>query len=250
MRAARPDVEAREQLIAAAAGERVFAQGADSRPLSRPRRSGRGFEGRPWLPAAAPVGRGPFVVPDIPQEPRIPCGNPRCLAHTEHRYRHDIVDLAADPAGHDLVVVAFNPHCPDTIGSPTFRHITNLAAALRVRTAVVVNLCSLRSGEPSDLDATSIPSAGWEQNRAHVDRALADATLVITAWGTTTAARTGNGRIAEERRHIEAELRVGISAARLQVGRIGPGWHPSVWVRQSASLPVADWLRERRDLAD
>src|SRR3954453_19335513 len=113
------------------------------------------------------------------EKPWNGCDADGVLRHTafRHLYRLRLENPVDD--GHDVLVIAFNPNCPDDTSSATFRYIERLAAHLGGRTVTVVNPVPRRSASPDLLDLRDVPAERLQLNRAVVERAVMDASVVV-----------------------------------------------------------------------
>ena len=161
-------------------------------------------------------------------EPTSACPTGRCANHTRHRYWLEI-DLAHPrPDGPNVLVVGLNPACPDGPANATYKQVQRLARAVGAASCGMVNLATRRASNAEQLRELSDELVGDRQWHM-VRRALAQADLVILAYGR----EGGAGWLRGPRDHLlallDVERRRGVTVA--QVGDypahpIRGGWPP------------------------
>jgi hypothetical protein len=204
-------------------------------------------------PATARPGSAPsWRVQADDEAERVPCEKIVNKCDVPGRYRHTLYRFLyrAEPPtvredGHDLLVVAFNPNCPDDTSSATFRYIAGLAEEIGTRTITVTNIAPRRCARPADLDLRIVPTNVWDTNRQIIDRGIADATVVVAGWGQSRAHHHSQPFIERERLWLLQRLneeRLGRGLVALQFGDRAA--HPRRWgqlVSQTAGR-YAPWL--------
>lgn len=165
-----------------------------------------------WRPEPPPLARASVSWPprDEPQALTVevePCSRSGCgPTHSCHRFWLPVDLLEDRDEGHDLLVVGFNPTCPDAGNAPTLANIRWFAEHVGARSVCIVNLLSRRSSSRG-----ALPNAGLVQHSHNVGviaTAVRRASLVLAGWGSAPVPQVATAAcadaLAEFRRSIVA----------------------------------------------
>jgi len=194
----------------------------------------RGTEAGRWIwpLGAISAGRGP--TPDWDTDaldglplPRCPKPARQCANHTPYRYLHRLhIDSHSD--GHDLLIIAFNPNCPDDESSPTFGNGRRFAEANGARSCTYVNVLPIRHPSRTTLDATKIAPSHLDDNLAVIRKAAGDASAIVIAWGSAQAHPASRSLIRSQQRAIDQIALDQVAAGGCTAWRAR--YHPQIWL--------------------
>ena len=198
-------------------------QAADSTPPHSPRPEIAVSQASRSAPALAK--RNAAVLPPPPTSARPvwdePCDECDSIGY-DHRFLLRPAPVAPGrEGGHDVLIVGLNPSRPDVGAGATLRGIRDLLDEMQARSGGVVNLLSRRSSDPDEIPRPET----HPHNNAHLAAAVAQASVVLCAWGGNIS-RVAHGMATSAEDHFRQIIEVSSTPA-FTLG--SKPYHPRHW---------------------